>query len=620
MHVALIISVPWFVLLIINSLGFALYIDPGMAMRFSLILYPLGIVCLIGLVLLSRRHRLFFSGGGADISERAMSEDILSGLGGAPLSTFKLFLLFSLILIIGVSQLSVRLLGLEPARLLLYSGVILSYTLLAAAFVYVLLDRRVLIYLTRKQLTEFPHSCRHNRQYRKIIIIPIFMTIMSLCLAFSSVLLEISRLQEIQSSSLGAQIPVLARRIALPWSVYFATVLGLVLVWAKNTSILYDRVLERIDSLTSQEKDITGAITICSVDEVSSIAGGMNQFIRMLHQSIVLLKQDFGKLDEYQKNLHDAVQQAGEDVRASGESIAAAEREMRVQDHINVEAIHQGEEVGEVVVRIGQAFAAQVETVGGAIEMVRELIESVESAAERVYAVSHQGEILEQLSVEGSEAMSAALNSVREVADMSARLTQLNTVIATIASQTNLLAMNAAIEAAHAGEAGKGFAVVADEIRMLAENSAARTKESSQSLKRITEEINRALEDAEKTGLSFEKIRNGISEISSAAAVVSDKVRDQSAASREISGLLDDSRTQTEEISTLAGNLEQRNSALLTALKEVGDSSRKTLTESEQMASRNQIVQERMTRLLRTAGEAAELQKSVSALIDEFKV
>ena len=446
------------------------------------------------------------------------------------------------------------------------------------------------------------------------------MTIMSLSLAFSSVLLEISRMQYMQGTSLEQQIPLLAKRILLPWSIYFFIVLVLVLNWARNTSILYDRVLERLDSLTSKEKDITGSINICSVDEVSSIAGGMNQFIRMLHQSIVQLKEHFSHLDSNQQALFLAVREAAGEVQTSGENIAAAEREMRLQDKINKEAIRQGEEVGEVVERIGIAFSRQAEAVGTAIEKVKELIDSVESAAERVFEVSRRGEQLELLSRAGNEAVKAALASVREVSTMSDQLVQLNSVVATISSQTNLLAMNAAIEAAHAGSYGRGFAVVADEIRSLSEHSAARTKESRQNLKKISEEIARALADAERTGASFEEIRSGISEISSASAEVSRIVQAQAATSREIDGMLDESRTQTEEISSLAGNLEQRNSALLTALKEVEVSSRKTLTEAEKMGERNASVQSRMSRLLEAAGESSEIQVRVAGLIDEFKV
>jgi methyl-accepting chemotaxis protein len=618
--VILIISIPWIALLVINNLGFALYIDPSLSLRFSLILFPLGFTALGALLLLSRRYRLFYRAGTEGSGGSLKSEEFLSGLGAAPLSTFKLFLLLSLLLIIAVSQLAVRLFQLDHSRLLLYSGVILSYTMLGGALVYVLLDRRVLVHLTNNRVTDFPLSCRHNRQYRKIIIIPIFMTIMSLSLAFSSVLLEISRMQYMQGTSLEQQIPLLAKRIVLPWSIYFFIVLVLVLNWARNTSILYDRVLKRLDSLTSKEKDITGSIHICSVDEVSSIAGGMNQFIRMLHQSIVQLKEHFAHLDTNQQALFLAVREAAGDVHASGENIAAAEREMRLQDKINKEAIRQGEEVGEVVGRIGIAFSRQAEAVGTAIGKVKELIDSVESAAERVFEVSRRGEQLELLSRAGNEAVKAALASVREVSTMSDQLVQLNSVVATISSQTNLLAMNAAIEAAHAGSYGRGFAVVADEIRSLSEHSAARTKESRQNLKKISEEIVRALADAERTGASFEEIRSGISEISSASAEVSRIVQSQAATSREIDGMLDESRTQTEEISSLAGNLEQRNSALLKALKEVEVSSRKTLTEAEKMGERNASVQTRMSRLLEAAGESSEIQVKVAGLIDEFKV
>jgi len=89
-------------------------------------------------------------------------------------------------------------------------------------------------------------------------------------------------------------------------------------------------------------------------------------------------------------------------------------------------------------------------------------------------------------------------------------LLEINSVMQNIASQTNLLSMNAAIEAAHAGEAGKGFAVVADEIRKLAESSGEQSKTIGNVLKKIKESIDKITKSTETVSTRFESIDSGV--------------------------------------------------------------------------------------------------------------
>ena len=117
-----------------------------------------------------------------------------------------------------------------------------------------------------------------------------------------------------------------------------------------------------------------------------------------------------------------------------------------------------------------------------------------------------------------SEAGRADLASVseriREVARESEGLLEISSVIQNVASQTDLLSMNAAIEAAHAGESGKGFAVVADEIRKLAESSGEQSKTISASLKRIKDSMEAITLSTDKVMDQFEDINSRIRAVS----------------------------------------------------------------------------------------------------------
>jgi methyl-accepting chemotaxis protein len=134
----------------------------------------------------------------------------------------------------------------------------------------------------------------------------------------------------------------------------------------------------------------------------------------------------------------------------------------------------------------------------------------------------------------GKAGLQDVATDFQEIARESEGLMEINAVMENIASQTNLLSMNAAIEAAHAGEAGKGFAVVADEIRKLAESSSEQSKTIGDVLKKIKTSIDKITKSTNEVIEKFEAIDGGVNTVSKEMQSIRSVMEEQTGASRHI--------------------------------------------------------------------------------------
>ena len=130
--------------------------------------------------------------------------------------------------------------------------------------------------------------------------------------------------------------------------------------------------------------------------------------------------------------------------------------------------------------------------------------------------------------------MSNVATDIREIARESESLLEINSVMQNIASQTNLLSMNAAIEAAHAGESGRGFAVVADEIRKLAESSSQQSKTISGVLKKIKSSIDKITRSTDNVMSKFGAIEGGVRVVAEQENGILNAMTEQGAGSAQI--------------------------------------------------------------------------------------
>lgn len=204
-----------------------------------------------------------------------------------------------------------------------------------------------------------------------------------------------------------------------------------------------------------------------------------------------------------------------------------------------------------------------IETSSQAGERANEQVGLIRRSAERQEA---ELETLVGVSQRGTDQVESTVRSIRALADSSKRILEVIDVIEGIAERTNLLAMNAAIEAAHAGEAGRGFAVVAEEIRKLADETSENSGAIRMTLHDSSQDVAHAVSDGEELGRAFDEIVTRISALRDALQDVSSGIGELSNGHAEISrsseNVLSINREVTASLSKMESDLSQETTHL----------------------------------------------------------
>jgi len=237
------------------------------------------------------------------------------------------------------------------------------------------------------------------------------------------------------------------------------------------------------------------------------------------------------------------------------------------------ESAAQFTEGSRVIAESSQTLASGAQEQSSSIEeitaSIEELSRSVEGVKENAHEADKMAKETNGLAQQGGNAVQKSIEAMELIRNSSTQIGEIIQVISEIASQTNLLALNAAIEAARAGEHGRGFAVVADEVRKLAERSNQAAGEITSLIKESTQQVEQGVQLSDETGASLKRIVEGvettavkISEIAAATVQQASNAEEVSKAIQGISQVTEQSAAGSEELASSSEELGAQAQAL----------------------------------------------------------
>ncbi|RMH50411.1 MAG: HAMP domain-containing protein, partial [Alphaproteobacteria bacterium] len=198
------------------------------------------------------------------------------------------------------------------------------------------------------------------------------------------------------------------------------------------------------------------------------------------------------------------------------------------------------EEVGNATLKGATELSGRVESQASSLEetaaTMEEMTANVRANADNAGKATELASAAAERARDGQNVVDQAVAAMSEISQSSERISDIISVIDSIAFQTNLLALNAAVEAARAGEAGKGFAVVASEVRTLAQRSAAAARDIKALIQDSAGHVARGVDLVHGTGRALSEIVQSVAQVAETIAEISAASREQSTGVEEISG------------------------------------------------------------------------------------
>ena len=340
-----------------------------------------------------------------------------------------------------------------------------------------------------------------------------------------------------------------------------------------------------LQNISQGDGDLTVRLPVGGNDEITDMSEYFNKTIDKIGTSIRTVGINSHTMEEIGNELASNMTETASAVNQISTNIDGVKQQALTQAASVTETAATVEEIVRTIKQLNTSIENQASSVARSSASVEQMVANIASISQTLGKTDSVIGNLTTATGDGKATLVTSNTVTQKIAEESGSLMEASNVIQHIASQTNLLAMNAAIEAAHAGEAGKGFAVVADEIRKLAEESSMQGKTITSTLKNLSGEIEMLSSSSKTVEEKFNTIFNFAEQVKEMSNSVTEAMREQENGSREVLTAIKDINMITAEVQAGSEEMLKGGESVAEEMRKLDELTRNITDNMTEMAS-----------------------------------